>query len=98
MISQAQAGLIFDLAFRLSRESAPIVNGSNFVVAPNQQLIGVELLLVERVTGPTASVLGNNDNFLEIVQETCCSFRRTFPRPVPTDGSQTYRPIQRAAL
>jgi len=56
----ANAALVYDLAFRFAGDTTPIANGANFVVSPNQQFVGVELLLVERVFGPSASIFGDD--------------------------------------
>jgi hypothetical protein len=60
VLAPARAELVYDLAFRFSGDTAPIANGANFVVSSNQQFVGVELLLVERVFGTTQSIFGND--------------------------------------
>jgi hypothetical protein len=60
LLTPVKAELVYDLAFRFSGDVAPIVNGVNIAVASNQQFLGVELLLVERVSGTSVSVLGND--------------------------------------
>ena len=59
-LSSTKAAVVYELAFRFSGEADLITNGANFVVASREDFLGVEMLLVERLSGTSQSILGND--------------------------------------